>query len=79
MAQYNLQRTGRSSRQVGIKKSGIGLRPVALLVAFLVAFFVWLYMDGQAIRRELAETETGKETVARMDPAAKDPNEVSVI
>lgn len=64
MAQYNLHRTGRSSRRVEIKKSGTGFQPVPLLIAFLIAFFVWLYMDGQSIRQELAEAETVKTSVA---------------
>lgn len=73
MAQYNLHRAGRSSRRVEIKKSGTGFQPVPLLIAFLIAFFVWLYMDGQSIRQELAEAEAGQTTAKTVMAADSAP------
>ncbi len=65
MAQYNLEKTGRSSRRVAIKKGGLKFHPGAIVVACLVAFFVWLFLEGQTLRNRAAETETGdKETAA---------------
>ncbi len=71
MAQYNLERTGRSgrvSRRVEIKKGGFTFHPLAFILAILVAFLVWLYMEGQNMRQDIATSET--ETTAAVEVSA---------
>ena len=62
MAQYHLKRVGRYSRRTEIAKGGITFRVVALLIAFLLAFTVWLYMKGQALSQETNEDHTAPVT-----------------
>lgn len=59
MAQYNLEKNGRSSRRVEIKKGGFKFHFGAMLVSFLIAFIMWLYIDGQEHRQRMPEAESG--------------------
>ena len=61
MSQYHFTKSGRRGRRVEIRKGGFHISIGALLGAFLLAFLVWLYIDGQTIHNDI-EGETARET-----------------
>lgn len=61
MSQYHFTKPGRRGRRVEIRKGGFRISIGALLGAFLLAFLVWLYIDGQTVQNH-TEGETASET-----------------
>ena len=71
MAQYELKKKSRFSRRVEVQKSRVEIRLVPLVVALLVAFVVWLYIEGSlAEKPELPYAGGDVTDVQTSDPAA---------
>jgi hypothetical protein len=60
MAQYELKKKSRFSRRVEVRKSRVELRLVPLILSLLVAFVVWLYIEG-SLAEQPETPPTGQE------------------
>ena len=71
MAQYELKKKSRFSRRVEVQKSRVELRLVPMVVALLVAFVVWLYIEGSLA--EQPETPPAGQAVTDVQKPSDDP------
>ena len=80
MAQYHFSKQGRYGRRIEIRKGSFRISVVALVVSFLLACLIWLYMDGQELRQIEAENHgtPSSEGAVAMIPAVEILEDVSL-
>lgn len=71
MAQYELKKKSRFSRRVEVQKSRVEIRLLPLIVALLVAFVVWLYIEGSLAGQP--ETPAAGQEVTDVQNQPSDP------